>query len=286
MNDTVSGPAFALGYGTNGFGDHPLDAALDVICATGYSAVALTLGHPHFDPFSDGWRDRAGELRDELDRRGLRVVVETGGRYVLDPFRKHRPNLIDEDPAPRIRFLRRAIDVADLLGAECVSLWSGVLPDGLDRDDGHRRLADAMRPVVGRALDLDVRIGVEPEPGMLVETVDDALRLRESLGDPEEVGITVDLGHCLVVESDGVAGALRRAGDLLVNVQVDDMVAEAHEHLELGSGELDLRLALATLIDLGYAGVAAVELPRHSHAAPRCARHSMAALITALEEVR
>ena len=80
-------------------------------------------------------------------------------------------------------------------------------------------------------------LGFEPEPGMLVETVADALRLRDELGAPAALGITVDLGHCVAVEPDGVVGALRSAGDLLVNVQVDDMLPGVHEHLELGEGD-------------------------------------------------
>ncbi|GAA2038388.1 sugar phosphate isomerase/epimerase [Agromyces tropicus] len=276
-----------LGYGTNGLADHPLDAALDVVQRTGYGAVALTLGHPHLDPFADGWRVRAHRLREDLDRRGLRVVVETGGRYVLDPFRKHRPNLLDGgDAERRVAFLVRAIEIADILDAECVSLWSGTLPDGVDEALAWDRLAPRMSRVVAAARLHGVRLGVEPEPGMLVETVADALRLRGDLGDPPEFGITVDLGHCVVVEPGGVAGALRAAGDLLVNVQVDDMRPEAHEHLELGDGVLDLDLAFRTLAELGYAGVAAVELPRHSHAGPRCAAESFARLHEVMEGIR
>lgn len=276
-----------LGYGTNGLADHPLDAALDVVQASGYGAIALTLGHPHLDPFADGWRERALLLRDDLRARGLRVVVETGGRYVLDAFRKHRPNLLDDDPeaGQRVAFLVRAIEIAALLGADCVSLWSGVVPEGLDATTAWQRLVERMRRVVAAARAHGVRLGFEPEPGMLVETVGDALRLRAALGDPPEFGVTVDLGHCVVVEPGGVESALRAAGGLLVNVQVDDMLPHAHEHLELGTGELDLDLAFRTLVELGYDGVAAVELPRHSHAAPRLVRESIARLNDVLEGI-
>nr|WP_276499331.1 sugar phosphate isomerase/epimerase family protein [Agromyces luteolus] len=276
-----------MGYGTNGLADHPLGDALDVVQANGYGAIALTLGHPHFDAFTDGWRDRARRLGDELRARGLRVVVETGGRYVLDPFRKHRPNLLDDAAGAerRVAFLVRAIDVAEVLGADCVSLWSGVRPEGVDASTAWARLVERMSRVVVAARTHGVRLGFEPEPGMLVETVADALRLRADLGDPPEFGLTVDLGHCVVVEPGGVEAALRAAGDLLVNVQVDDMLPDAHEHLELGTGALDLGLAFRTLAELGYDGVAAVELPRHSHAAPRLVRESIARLTEVMERI-
>jgi hypothetical protein len=98
------------------------------------------------------------------------------------------------------------------------------------------------------------------------------------LGAPELLGITLDVGHCVAVESDDAATCLRRVADLLVNVQLDDMRTGVHEHLEFGEGELNLPATLAALTEVGYSGVAAVELPRHSHAAPDVAARAVAAL--------
>ena len=275
---TLPGCRFTIGYGTNGFTDHTLDAALRVLESNGYGALAHTLGHPHLDPFAADAEERAVRLRERLDELGWRVIVETGTRYLLDPYVKHRPTLVDEYAEPRMRFLRRAIDLAVILRADCVSLWSGVVHDGATPDEARGRLVTRMRAIVAYAEASGVVLGFEPEPGMLIETVADALRLREELGSPDALGITVDLGHCVVVEPGGVVGALRAAGDLLVNVQVDDMAPDAHEHLELGRGRLDLAAALATLHELGYRGVAAVELPRHAHDAPGVASRSMRAI--------
>ncbi|MET4160012.1 sugar phosphate isomerase/epimerase family protein [Agromyces sp. PvR057] len=283
MSAALPDARFTVGYGTNGFTDHPLDDAITVLDALGYRGIALTLGHPHLDPFANDADQVAARLRRRLDDLGWRVVVETGTRYLLDPFRKHRPNLLDDDASLRELFLRRTIDLGGILGADCVSLWSGVLPDGVEPADAHDRLRTRLDGLLGRAADAGVSLAFEPEPGMLVETVADALAMRADLGDPESLGLTVDLGHCIVVEPDGVVGALRAAGPLLRNVQVDDMLPVAHEHLELGHGALDLEAALRTLDDLGYDGLAAVELPRHAHDAPGVAARSMTALRHAWE---
>ncbi|SFR91318.1 Sugar phosphate isomerase/epimerase [Agromyces sp. CF514] len=281
--DALPGARFALGYGTNGFSDHPLDDAITVLDALGYRGLALTLGHPHLDPFASDADRTAARLRRRLDELGWRVVVETGTRYLLDPFRKHRPNLLDDEPGLRELFLRRAIDLGAILGADCVSLWSGTLPAGVEPDEAHDRLRDRLDGLVDRAAEAGVPLAFEPEPGMLVETVADALALRADLGDPPALGLTVDLGHCVVVEPDGVVGALRAAGPLLRNVQVDDMLPAAHEHLEFGHGSLDLAAALRTLDELDYRGLAAVELPRHAYDAPGVAARSMTALRDAWE---
>ncbi|KSU51913.1 EboA domain-containing protein [Microbacterium enclense] len=272
---------WSIGYGTNGFTDHPLPSALDVLQDEGYTAVALTLGHPHLDPFAPDWRAQAEALSADLRRRRMRVVVETGARYLLDPVRKHRPTLVDRNAEPRMVFLRRAIEIAAILGADCVSLWSGVLPDDVTLDAARVLLDERLLELTAVAAAAGVPLALEPEPGMVVETVADALAVRARLGHPANLGITVDLGHCVVVEPDGVVGALRAAGALLRNVQADDMLPHAHEHLPFGEGALDLDAALATLRELDYRGVVAVELPRHAHAAPALARASMAALTAA-----
>jgi sugar phosphate isomerase/epimerase len=275
---------FSLGYGTNGFTDHPLSTALEILAEQGYDAVALTLGHPHLDPFAEDLDAQLQTLRVRLDELGLRVVVETGTRFLLDPRHKHRPALVDEEAATRVVFLRRAVDIAAALQAECVSFFSGVLPEGTTPETGWRRLASRVADVVEYARGKDVLLAVEPEPGMLVETVSDVLRLRAELGDPDNLRVTVDIGHCVVVEPGGVRGALLQAGPLLANVQLDDMRPHAHEHLPFGEGTVDLPLALATLAEMDYRGVAAVELPRHSFDAPGLASRSIAALRAGWEE--
>lgn len=275
---------FGLGYGTNGFTDHPLPVALELLAEQGYDSVALTLGHPHLDPFAEDLDEQLRALRHKLDELGFRVVIETGTRFLLDPRHKHRPALVDDEAASRVRFLRRAVDIAAALQAECVSFFSGILPEGTVPETGWQRLTSRVAEIVEYARDKNVLLAVEPEPGMLVETVSDALRLRSELGDPDNLRITVDIGHCVVVEPGGVRGALLQAGPLLANIQLDDMRPHAHEHLPFGEGAVDLPLALATLAELDYRGVAAVELPRHSYDAPGLAARSIEALRAGWEE--
>ena len=78
-------------------------------------------------------------MRELLDRHGMRSVVETGARFLLDPRVKHEPTLMTADatePAQRIQFYGYAIDMARELGSDCVSIWSGALREPLD-DEGH-----------------------------------------------------------------------------------------------------------------------------------------------------
>ncbi len=276
---------FHLGYGTNGFGNHRLDDALRIIADLGYTAVALTLDHHHLDPYAEDVATRADHVANLLERLELRCVVETGARYLLDPRHKHHPTLVCDEPEQRIDFLNRAVRIAAALGADCVSFWSGIRPSTVDADTAWRRMRVGVSEVLEEAAALNVPLGLEPEPGMFVEHLSDALRLREELGAPHLLGITLDVGHCVAVEPVDAATCIRRAADLLVNVQLDDMRTGVHEHLEFGDGELDLPATLAALDEVGYTGVAAVELPRHSHAAPVVAARAIVALHAALAPV-
>lgn len=268
-----------FGYGTNGFANHRLDDALAVIADLGYEGVALTLDHAHLDPFAPDLARRTAGLAARLHRLGLAVVVETGARYLLDPWRKHEPTLLSDDGRERrIEFLCTALDVAADLGAEAVSFWSGIRPPRLGESMAWDRLLRGCSAVLEHAVERGVVLGFEPEPGMLVDNLDGYDRLHALLGHLPAFGLTLDIGHCRCNEQLPVPDCVRRAGDRLVNVQIDDMRRGVHEHLEFGDGEVDFPPVLAALHEVGYGGLVAVELPRHSHAAPAVAQRSLAFL--------
>ncbi|WP_435865990.1 EboA domain-containing protein [Streptomyces wedmorensis] len=273
--------ALRFGYGTNGLGDHRLDEALEVIAGLGYTGVALTLDRGHLDPYTSGLSRRLARTRRRLTALGLGVVVETGGRYVLDPWRKHAPTLLDSEPegrARRLGFLRRAVGIAADLEAEAVSFWSGVPEPGMHHDEAFKHLQEGCATVVETAGLVGVRLGFEPEPGMLVADLDGYERLRHALGNPDAFGLTLDIGHCQCLEPFPPAECVRRAAPWLVNVQIEDMRRGVHEHLEFGDGEIDFPPVLAALTEVGYRGLVSVELPRHGHSGPRTAARSLDAL--------
>jgi sugar phosphate isomerase/epimerase len=274
---------FTLGYGTNGFANHRLHDALAVIADLGYTGVALTLDHDHLNPYAHDLPKQLARVAARLSSLGLnRVVIETGARYLLDPWRKHHPTLLSDDPAARIGFLEQAMRIAAELDADCVSFWSGVKPSTLDDEEAGRRLATGVAKALETAANLGVQLGMEPEPGHFVQHLGQVFELRMRLGNPELLGVTLDVGHCVAVEPLDAAACVRQAGSLLVNVQLDDMLPQVHEHLEFGEGQLDLPATLAALTEIGYTGLAAVELPRHSHAAPDVAARAFGALRAAM----
>ena len=268
-----------FGYGLNGVTDHRLGDALAVLAALGFDGVALTLDHAHLDPLGPGLAHRVAAAAALLREHDLDVVVETGGRYVLDPRRKHHPTFVsDEGRQRRIDLVATALRIAPDLGARVVSCWSGTLPSSATAEQGGARVEDAVTRLLPVAQAAGVTLALEPEPGMFLERVGDVVGLIERLGRPGSLGLTIDVGHLTCSEDALPAEVIRSAGDLVVNVQVDDMRRGVHEHLPFVEGEVDLPDVLAALADIGYDGLVHVELPRHSHAAPVLAAQSLRAL--------
>lgn len=264
------------GYNSNGFADHSWEQMLQVLTRFGYRGVGITLDHHHLDPFHVT-PARLAAMRADLERARLTPVIETGARYYLDPFRKHRPSLVSVDPAgrrQRVAYYQRAIEIAVDLGAKVVSLWSGAVQPRIPAETTWERLCESLELVADRARAAGVVLGFEPEPGMFVENLADFAELRRRLPHPS-LQLTLDLGHLAVSETDPLDQHVYEWADELVNVHIEDIRAGRHEHLPFGEGEMDFPPLLRALRQIGYAGLVQVELSRHSAEAPIQAQRSI-----------
>ena len=264
----------AFGYNTNGFAHHDLLEAIDVIADLGYQGVALTLDVHHLHPLR-ATAPEVAAVAARLRARGLRSVVETGARYILDPRRKHEPTLLSDDEDGRERrlaLLRAAAEIAADLGAEAVALFSGRKDDATPADVAWARLADG----VARLLD-DARVPLafEPEPGMLVEDLAGFERLRAALAPRGALRLTLDVGHVRCTEAAPIPEAIARHAAHIANVHIEDIRGRVHEHLPFGEGEIDFPPVLRALEAARYAGLVNVELSRHSHDAPNQAKRAI-----------
>ncbi len=275
---------FQLGYNTNGLAHHrPIDA-LRLVSELGYEGLALTpdvgqLDPYHLDPAEVA--DFTGWTRE----LGMAVAIETGARFLLDARRKHRPNLMDEDRGARERrvdLYRRLLDLGAELDATVLSLWAGAT-DGGGGASVLDRLAEGLAPVLKHAREVGVQVAFEPEPGMAIERPAEYVKLVEHMGAAgDELGLTLDVGHLVVTGDLPVGDQIRALAPRLVHVHLDDSVAGIHEHRMFGEGELDLGDALRALVEVGFEGMAAVELSRHSHRGPEAAEEAMGHLRGAL----
>ena len=256
------------GYSTNSFGDvDPLDA-LSLLCEQGYASLAITPDRNILNPYEKTFASEVRVWQHALAKAQMRCVVETGARHLLDSKRKHHPTLLSDaqdDCNRRIEFLRRAIELAGELNADCVSLWSGAVCSDADETLLWRKLTDGVGEVLDHASRCGVVLGFEPEPGMFIDTVARAEELFERLGRPKSLGLTVDIGHLECLGERPLAATVRDVADRIVNIHIDDMIVCRHEHLPLGKGDIDYVPLFRELLAARYQGGLHVELPRQSH---------------------
>lgn len=267
-----------LGYNTNGLAHHDPFDAIELLAEIGYESVALTIDHLTLTPFGNTYlATRQAELLDKvLADAKMRNVIETGARFLLNPRYKHEPTLISPDAKGRdlrYEFLRHCIDTAQTLKSDCVSLWSGRLLDDVPIERGMDRLVASLGPVIDYAAERDVVLGFEPEPGMLVDTMERFDELKERVDAPH-FKLTLDIGHLHCQGETPIADYIRKYGEQIVNIHLEDMKAAVHEHLPFGEGEIHFPPIFQALRDINYQGAIHVELSRHSHDGPNLAKRS------------
>jgi sugar phosphate isomerase/epimerase len=283
----LSGPpegTVLLGYNTNGFTHHRIDDALRILADLGYRSVALTLDYQYLNPFDPDTASQAPRVAELLRKLGLRCVIETGARFLLDPWHKHQPTLLAEQPQDRGRrldFLRRSVDLARDLGADAVSFWSGRPCGPAASDVLMQRLVTGCRELADYAAERGMRLAFEPEPGMFLDTMAGFAELFERVSHPA-FGLTLDVGHLYCTNEEPAGPHLRRWRQRLWNVHLEDMRRGVHDHLMFGEGEVDFAETLKSLKEINYSGGVHVELSRHSHDAVETARRSLAFLRGAL----
>ena len=266
-----------LGYNTNGFAHHRLEDALHILADLGYSSVAITLDYHALNPFDPDLSRQCERIGDLLAQLRLRCVIETGARYLLDPRRKHQPTLLGASEKERERrsdFLRRSIEIAQILNADAVSFWSGTPSEPAPENECWSRLVDGCRRLCDAAAKRDVRLAFEPEPGMFIDTMAKFEELHHRVNHPR-FGLTLDVGHLHCQGELPIAPHIQRWQPRLWNVHIEDMRRGVHDHLMFGEGEIAFPPILQALREIGYPGGMHVELSRHSHDAVNTARQAM-----------
>lgn len=192
-------------------------------------------------------------LRDELDRRGLEVVTLNGFPYEgfgADEvkYRVYQPDWTDPERLEYTTALARVL--TGLLPDDVTEGSISTLPLAWRTAPGPHRALDALR-VLGERLDAlaeltgrSVRVGLEPEPGCVVETTGDALAPLTAIGHPR-IGVCVDTCHLATSFEDPnrALDALTAAGVPVVKAQLSAALHAGQPHLP------EVRRALAAFAE-------------------------------------
>ncbi|MFE5752581.1 metabolite traffic protein EboE [Streptomyces massasporeus] len=183
-------------------------------------------------------------LRTELDRRGLEVVTLNGFPYEgfgaeEVKYRVYKPDWADPERLDHTTALARVLagllpdDVTDGTISTLPLAWRTAYDDERAQTarTALRTLAerlDALEELTGRS----IRVGLEPEPGCVVETTRDAIAPLTAIGH-DRIGICVDTCHLATSFEDPhtALDALTAADVPVVKSQLSAALHAEHPHL-------------------------------------------------------
>jgi sugar phosphate isomerase/epimerase len=266
-----------LALSTFAWFNHTIEAACRLTAKLGYEGIEIQGNRPHLNP-PDYDEHNVQALRRLLDDLGLVCACVTAfdGTYA---WCLSTPN--ERVYNDTIVHVKQCIDNAAILGAGVVETVTGlplVVED--DRQSAWSRTRDAYEGIAEYAGTLGVRVGIENEPGNLIDTIDDALRMVHEVHSPH-VGFLLDLGHANLDSYCTMADVVHKVAPFVIHMHADDNDGIVHRHLPIGEGTIDWELAFGAIKETGYEGWITVEMEhvRDPMAASHRARRVLSALL-------
>lgn len=238
-----------LAYSTFGLTDLDLLDSIGAVDEVGYPGIELSFHRDQFNPFqlTD---DYVASMRKKFEAVAVRPACVATASHFFTPSRPHEPSLMCLDLAGRKRridLVRRGVDLARKLGVSLVTFGSGFIRDEHVSNpsiDPGELLVDSIHRCLRFIHDgEDITLLLEPEPGMFIETVDQALHLVEQVGSPR-FKLHLDICHMYCSERDYIS-ALARAASQTRYLHVSD--AQQGYNLKI------VRMAEDLSLDLDFA---------------------------------
>ena len=193
---------FKLGYSTNGISNIDLFDAIKEVEKVGYKGIELCFHKEQFNPFSLTEKDLK-KLKDFFDKTEIKPVsIGTGTTFFLSNTMPHGPSIFDINPLERrkrIDLIKKGIEIANKLDIPNVSFTSGFLSDEYTNNpsiDPKDILIDSIKECL---IDIgQVTLVIEPEPGMLIENLEDGINIVSAVNSPS-FKLHLDIGHAYFV---------------------------------------------------------------------------------------
>jgi sugar phosphate isomerase/epimerase len=257
-----------LAFSTNAYTCFPLAEALRGIKRAGFAGVEILADTPHAYP--DAIDDvLTKDVKRDLESLALAVSninVNCSFGYWNDapPEPYFEPSLISPNPKhreDRTRLILKSLQFAKDVGAANISITSGRMLGGMPPEPAARQFAQSIRPILDRADQLGVNVGIECEPGLYLEYVAELREWIDRLGHPR-FGANLDIGHSQVI-GESIPDAVKLLNDRIWNLHVEDIPGRKHYHMIPGQGTLDWSALKRALEEIKYERFLTVELYTH-----------------------
>lgn len=218
--------------------------------------AAVSCGITHLELFirpdsqglvSDAEFRRVAEMVEEAGMRVWSVHAPFGGEVDLS----HPDELLRRESMGQIR---RACEVASMLGANCVVVHAGMSEgDEAEQELRRRQSLRSLNCLLKRTCQLELQLAVEYLPANKERLCNDSAEIREMFslcdGMPR---VCLDVNHANLRED--LIEATRALGDLIVTVHLSDKDGEQELHLMPGGGVIDWKEFMDVLDEIGYDG--------------------------------
>jgi fructoselysine 3-epimerase len=272
-----------LAFSTNAYTRFTLDEAIRGIKRAGFDGVEILADVPH--AYADAINESLVQsVRKALDDTGLAISsincnCSFGYWQDAPPEPYFEPSLISPNPqhrADRIRMILETLEFATQIGAQNISITSGRCLGGMPPDKAAKQFAESIKPILDRAEALNVRVGIECEPGLFLEYVAELKEWIDRLGS-SHFGANLDIGHSQVI-GENIADAVRMLRGRIWNMHVEDIPGRKHYHMVPGEATLDWNAFRDAAREIGYDRFLTVELYTHTAEPQLAAEKSLAFL--------
>jgi sugar phosphate isomerase/epimerase len=280
---STEGSEVKFSFSTNAFVRHSVFEAVETIAGIGYDGVEILADTPHLYALSVTKED-VERLQRVLGRTGLAVaninantVAGYYGRSFWEPL--FEPSLAnpDEDArAWRVNYTKRCIDLAREFGSTSVSVTSGRMVPGTPPEEALKFLTRSLKDLIPYAEERGVKIGIEYEPGLLIECCDELAVLLDEV-DSSWLGANWDIGHSHVAGEEPEA-VLASLSSRVFHVHLEDIRGRKHYHRIPGEGDLDINRIFRALKGAGYDRLITVELYTYPNEPEEAGRRALAHL--------
>ncbi len=235
---------------------------IDILAQIGYRGVEIMCDVPHAYP-PDQNKESIISIKERLKDKNL-VVSNLNAFMMMAIGDFHHPSWIEKDKSKRDLRINHTIDcirLAEELGVNTISTEPGgpVNDMGMDREEAIKLFIDGINRVSEVARPAGVKILVEPEPGLLIQTSEEFRDFIVQV-DNECVALNCDLGHLFCVGEDPCK-VVEEFKDMIHHIHIEDIAAsKEHVHLALGKGAMDFNAIFRTLKKIDYQGWITVEL--------------------------
>ncbi len=276
-----------LAYASNGFTRFSLLEAIRAVGAIGYDGIEILADKPHWYPKPPG--REASAISRELEKAGLSVSnVNANCTFGYwknpppEPF--FEPSLVSPQAAlrrDRIRMILHTLEFARQIGAKNISITSGKPLPEMPPEKALRQLGESLKPILAKAEQLGIDVGIECEPLLLVEWAHELRSLILKLGS-NRLGANLDLGHSIVL-GEKPSQVMQMLRGRIWNCHVEDLPGRKHYHLIPGTGTVDFHAIARAMRRTKYDRFVTVELYTHTARPREAAERSFAFLRPILE---